>query len=43
MSAKKGKISREKWNNDFMEWFSDILLKAEIIDYRFNLKGCGVC
>lgn len=42
MSAKKGKISREKWNNDFMDWFSDILLKAEIIDYRFNLKGCGV-
>jgi len=42
MSDNKGKILREKWDKNFAEWFSDILLDAEIIDYRYNLKGCGV-
>ena len=35
-------IKREKWNNNFMEWFSDVIMDAGIIDYRYNLKGCGV-
>lgn len=28
--------------SDFSEWFNQVLFDAEIIDYRYNLKGCGV-
>jgi prolyl-tRNA synthetase len=42
MSGKKGKISREKWNDNYMEWLSDVIIDAGIIDYRYNIKGCGV-
>lgn len=35
-------ISRRKWSDDFSEWFRDILDEAEIYDYRYPLKGCGV-
>ncbi len=27
---------------NFGEWFNEILFQADIIDYRYNLKGCGV-
>ncbi len=27
---------------EFSEWFNQVLIDAEIIDYRYNLKGCGV-
>ncbi|MGV9171288.1 MAG: proline--tRNA ligase [Promethearchaeia archaeon] len=30
------------FTDNFSEWFNDVLFKAEIIDYRYNLKGCGV-
>ncbi|MFX1449764.1 MAG: proline--tRNA ligase [Promethearchaeota archaeon] len=37
MQAEKG-----KWQQRFNEWLSDILSEAEILDYRYPLKGCGV-
>ncbi len=27
---------------NFSEWFNEIIFQAEILDYRYNLKGCGV-
>ncbi|MHA1777195.1 MAG: proline--tRNA ligase [Promethearchaeota archaeon] len=27
---------------NFSEWFNQVIFDAEIIDYRYNLKGCGV-
>ncbi|MHA1519842.1 MAG: proline--tRNA ligase [Promethearchaeota archaeon] len=27
---------------EFSEWFNQVLIDADIIDYRYNLKGCGV-
>lgn len=35
-------VSRERWRNEFGEWFRDILISAEIMDYRYPIKGCGV-
>lgn len=35
-------VKRQKWSNDFGEWFRDILINAEIMDYRYPIKGCGV-
>lgn len=26
----------------FTDWLNDLLLRTELIDYRYNLKGCGV-
>jgi prolyl-tRNA synthetase len=31
-----------KFSEDFGEWFNEILFQANILDYRYNLKGCGV-
>jgi len=33
---------REKWSKEFGEWFRDVLDEAEIYDYRYPVKGCGV-
>ncbi|MHC1590070.1 MAG: proline--tRNA ligase, partial [Candidatus Hecatellaceae archaeon] len=33
---------RRSWQNKFNEWFHDMLSKAEIVDYRYPVKGCGV-
>ncbi len=33
---------RERWLDDFSEWYSEILAKAEVYDYRYPVKGCGV-
>ncbi len=35
------KITREKWVK-FTGWYEDILVKAEIYDHRYPLKGAGV-
>ncbi|QEE15491.1 proline--tRNA ligase [Promethearchaeum syntrophicum] len=29
-------------DENFSEWFNEIIFQAEILDYRYNLKGCGV-
>ena len=34
--------SRDKWMNEFGKWFRDILINADIMDYRYPIKGCGV-
>lgn len=35
-------LTRNSWRNNFSKWFSEILSRAEIIDYRYPVKGCGV-
>lgn len=30
------------FETNFSEWFNVVLFQAEILDYRYNLKGCGV-
>ena len=35
-------ISRVRWLNSFSEWFRNVLLNAEVMDYRYPIKGCGV-
>ena len=31
-----------KISENFSEWFNAVIFEADIIDYRYNLKGCGV-
>lgn len=31
--------SREE---NFIDWLNEVILRTDIIDYRYNLKGCGV-
>jgi prolyl-tRNA synthetase len=31
-----------KMSENFSEWFNTVIFQADIIDYRYNLKGCGV-
>ena len=33
---------RERWQNEFSKWFHEILDSAQIVDYRYPIKGCGV-
>jgi prolyl-tRNA synthetase len=33
---------RQKWSEDFGEWFRSVLIKAGIMDYRYPIKGSGV-
>jgi len=33
---------RERRDNQFGEWFRQLLMDAEILDYRYPIKGCGV-
>ena len=42
MGARKLVLERKKMLNDFSEWFHQTLGRAEIVDYRFPVKGCGV-
>ena len=35
-------VKRKAWSEDFTEWFHDIIKEAEIIDYRYPVKGFGV-
>jgi prolyl-tRNA synthetase len=44
--AKSNNVKSEdvlpKIEEDFGEWFNEVIFRAGIIDYRYNLKGCGV-
>ncbi len=42
MGKKETKLKLPSFEDDFSEWFNEVLFRAEIIDYRYNLKGCGV-
>jgi len=33
---------RKVWKDNFTEWFHDVISGAEIIDYRYPIKGFGV-
>ncbi|MGP3667539.1 MAG: proline--tRNA ligase [Candidatus Bathyarchaeota archaeon] len=35
-------VRRDKWLNQFSEWYQYIIENAGIIDYRYPIKGCGV-
>ncbi|MCS7374768.1 MAG: proline--tRNA ligase [archaeon GB-1845-036] len=35
-------VDRENWRRRFSEWFREVLDEAEIYDYRYPIKGCGV-
>ncbi len=35
-------LKRERWLEDFSEWFTEILAKAEVYDNRYPVKGCGI-
>ncbi len=35
-------MKREKRDEHFGEWFRSVLINAEILDYRYPIKGCGV-
>lgn len=35
-------MAREKWKNEFGEWFNDIIVTAEIMDVRYPIKGLYV-
>jgi prolyl-tRNA synthetase len=35
-------LKRQKWSQDFGEWFRDVLINAGIMDYRYPIKGSGV-
>ncbi len=35
-------VKRQKWSEHFGEWFRDVLINAEIMDYRYPIKGSGV-
>ncbi|MFP3226021.1 MAG: proline--tRNA ligase [Sulfolobaceae archaeon] len=37
------KLTREKWENNFSEWFDWVIREAEVYDYgRYPVKGMGV-
>jgi prolyl-tRNA synthetase len=27
---------------EFTEWLTEVMLRTDVMDYRYNLKGCGV-
>lgn len=35
-------VKRQKWSENFGEWFRDVLINAGIMDYRYPIKGSGV-
>jgi len=35
-------IKREEWSRHFGKWFRNVLMKAEIMDYRYPVKGMAV-
>lgn len=40
MSEKE--LTRSVWEKDFKKWFRDVLKNAEIVDFRYPIKGFGV-
>ena len=36
------RVERKVWRENFGEWFRDVLFKAQILDYRYPIKGVGV-
>ena len=36
------RVSREEWSKNFGEWYRRMLMEADIMDYRYPVKGCGV-
>ena len=36
------KVKREKWSNEFSEWYNELLETAGIIDKRYPVKGMNV-
>ena len=36
------RVSREEWSRNFGEWYRRMLTEADIMDYRYPVKGCGV-
>ena len=41
-NKKNATLALPSFTEDFSEWFNRVIFDAEIIDYRYNLKGCGV-
>jgi prolyl-tRNA synthetase len=35
-------LKRQRWLDDFSEWYTEILAKAEVYDNRYPVKGCGI-
>ncbi len=35
-------LKRERWLDDFSEWYTEILAKSEVYDNRYPVKGCGI-
>ncbi|MCD6510324.1 MAG: proline--tRNA ligase [Thermoprotei archaeon] len=35
-------VSRNRWANEFREWFREVIFKAGVYDYRYPIKGVGV-
>ncbi len=35
-------MKRQRWLDDFSEWYTEILAKAEVYDNRYPVKGCGI-
>lgn len=35
-------VKREQWNRHFGKWFRHVLIDAEIMDYRYPIKGMAV-
>ena len=29
-------------DSNYTDWLNEVLLISEVLDYRYNLKGCGV-
>ncbi len=41
-SATADTLALPSFEKNFGEWFNAVIFQAEILDYRYNLKGCGV-
>jgi prolyl-tRNA synthetase len=35
-------LKRERWSRQYGDWFRNVLIDADIMDYRYPIKGCGV-
>jgi prolyl-tRNA synthetase len=36
------RVKRDRWNAHFGKWFREVLIDAEVLDYRYPIKGSGV-
>jgi prolyl-tRNA synthetase len=41
-NSAKNQNTLPKIDENFIDWFNDVIFQADVIDYRYNLKGCGV-